>query len=45
MEKQIGVLAPGSLARGMLVDKPPGTYPSYTEAEITKVAAAVKEIK
>lgn len=43
-ENQIGVLARGSVAKGLLVDKPAAAYLGYTAAEVALAAAAVKKI-
>ncbi|MFT3934649.1 MAG: aldo/keto reductase [Chitinophagaceae bacterium] len=41
-DKKIGVLARGSLASGLLVNKPAKAYLNYDEATIKKAAAAVR---
>jgi aryl-alcohol dehydrogenase-like predicted oxidoreductase len=43
-ENDIAVLARGSLAGGLLVNKPVNTYLNYTEDEVRKAAAAVHAI-
>lgn len=43
-DKQIGVLSRGGLAKGLLVNKPPKPYLSYTEEEVEKIQGLVKEI-
>lgn len=41
---QIGVLARGSLAQGLLAGKPPKPYLAYSETEVEKVDAALKNL-
>lgn len=41
-EFDIGVLARGSVAQGLLVNKPPKAYLDYSEEEVRAAAAAVK---
>lgn len=41
LENKIGVLARGSVAQGLLVNKAPKPYLNYTEEEISKVSKAV----
>jgi len=43
-ENNIGVLARGGLAQGLLVNKPAKSYLQYTAAEIQALAAAVKAV-
>jgi len=43
-DNNIGVLARGSLAQGLLVNKPPKAYLNYSSAEVEKAAAAVQSI-
>ena len=43
-DKNIGVLARGSIAQGLLVDKPAKAYLDYKEEEVNKMAIAVKSI-
>ena len=40
----VGVLARGSLAKGMLVNKPSQPYLGYTQQEVTKAARAVQSL-
>lgn len=42
LDKNIGVLARGSLASGLLVNKEPKPYLNYTAAQVAAAAAAVK---
>ncbi|WP_142685834.1 aldo/keto reductase [Chitinophaga polysaccharea] len=42
-ENNIGVLARGTVAKGLLVDKPAAAYLNYTAKEVATAAAAVKE--
>jgi len=37
----VGVLARGSIAKGLLANKPPVSYLNYTEQEVRKAAAAI----
>lgn len=41
-EFEIGVMARGSVAQGLLVNKPPRAYLNYSEEEVHAAAAAVK---
>ncbi|CAN5783172.1 aldo/keto reductase [soil metagenome] len=41
---QIGVLARGSLAKGLLVDKPPKEYLNYSAKEVQKAAEAIASV-
>ena len=43
--KNIGVLARGSLAQGLLINKPAKAYLNYTIEQVDKIARAVKKIK
>ncbi|KAI9435674.1 NADP-dependent oxidoreductase domain-containing protein, partial [Russula earlei] len=43
-EHNIGVLARGSLAQGLLVDKPPKPYLQYSPEDIQRAAEAVKAV-
>jgi aryl-alcohol dehydrogenase-like predicted oxidoreductase len=43
-EKNIGVLARGSIAQGMLVNKPARPYLGYSEEEVHKMAAVVRSL-
>jgi aryl-alcohol dehydrogenase-like predicted oxidoreductase len=43
-ENNIGVLARGAVAQGLLVDKPPKPYLNYSPQEVEKAAAAVKDL-
>ena len=43
-EKNIGVLVRGSLAQGLLVDKPPKPYINYSEQEVYKAAKSIQLI-
>ena len=43
-EHSIGVLARGSLAKGLLVDKPAEPYLGYTTEQVQAAAAAVKQV-
>lgn len=43
-DKNIGILARGSLASGLLVNKPAKNYLNYSETEVKKAAAAVASI-
>ncbi len=43
-EKQIGVLARGSIAKGLLVSKPAEPYLNYSAEEVSKAAEAVKSV-
>ncbi|MGO4289128.1 aldo/keto reductase [Chitinophaga sp. RAB17] len=44
LENNIGVLARGSVAKGLLVDKPAAPYLNYTETAVAAAAAAIKKI-
>jgi aryl-alcohol dehydrogenase-like predicted oxidoreductase len=44
LENKIGVLARGSVAQGLLVNKTPKPYLNYSEDEISKVSNAVERI-
>jgi len=41
-EKNIGVLVRGSVAQGLLVDKPPRPYLNYSEQEVSNAAKVIK---
>jgi aryl-alcohol dehydrogenase-like predicted oxidoreductase len=41
-KKNIGVLVRGSVAQGLLVDKPPRSYLGYSEQEVMRAAEAVQ---
>ncbi len=43
-ENNIGVLARGSVASGLLIDKPIKPYLNYSEAQVTAAAKAIKSI-
>ena len=43
-EKNIGVLIRGSVAQGLLVDKPPKPYLNYSEQEVYKAAKSIQLI-
>jgi aryl-alcohol dehydrogenase-like predicted oxidoreductase len=43
-ENNIGVLARGSIAQGLLVDKPVKPYLGYEEEDVSKMSAAIKKI-
>jgi len=43
-EHEIGVLARGSLAKGLLAGKPPEPYPDYTAEQVAAAAAAVAQL-
>jgi aryl-alcohol dehydrogenase-like predicted oxidoreductase len=43
-EHQIGVVTRGSLASGLLVDKPAKTYLNYTTDEVEKMAKSIKSL-
>ncbi len=43
-ENNIGVLARGAVAQGLLVNKPPKPYLNYTPQEVEKAAAAVNAL-
>lgn len=40
-KNNIGVLTRGSIAQGLLIDKPAGNYLNYTAADVSKAATAV----
>lgn len=42
-EYKIGVLARGTVAGGLLIDKPPKTYLSYSEEEVSLMAMEIKK--
>jgi aryl-alcohol dehydrogenase-like predicted oxidoreductase len=42
-QKDIGVLARGSMAQGLLIDKPAKPYLQYSSGEVTKAAEAIKQ--
>ncbi len=44
LKHNIGVLARGTLAKGLLIDKQPASYLDYTVAEVSNAAAAIKII-
>ena len=44
-EKNIGVLARGSIAQGLLIDKAEREYLGYSEKDVRKMADAVKRVK
>lgn len=43
-KNQISVVTRGSVAQGLLVDKPAKTYLNYTEKQVLKAAQAIKQI-
>ena len=43
-ENKIGVLARGSIAQGLLINKPAREYLDYTEEEVNKAAAAINSL-
>lgn len=43
-ENKIGVLVRGSIAKGLLVSKPPESFLNYTEVEVAQMAAALKSV-
>jgi aryl-alcohol dehydrogenase-like predicted oxidoreductase len=43
-QHNIGVLARGSVAKGLLIDKPAAPYLNYTAAEVQHAASAVKAV-
>ena len=43
-EKHIGVLVRGSVAQGLLVNKPPKPYLGYSEADVQRAAAAIQSL-
>lgn len=44
LKHNIGVLARGTLAKGLLIDKEPVSYLDYTTAEVSNAAALIKTI-
>jgi aryl-alcohol dehydrogenase-like predicted oxidoreductase len=42
LENQVGVLARGSISKGLLVSKPPAPFLNYTAEEVGKAAFAIK---
>jgi aryl-alcohol dehydrogenase-like predicted oxidoreductase len=44
LNKGIGVLARGTIAKGLLVDKPPAAYLNYNAGEVGRAAAAIRSI-
>jgi len=43
-QNNIGILARGSLAKGLLVNKPPTTYLNYTEEEVRNAASIIAKV-
>jgi aryl-alcohol dehydrogenase-like predicted oxidoreductase len=43
-QKNIGVVTRGSLAQGLLIDKPAKDYLNYSSEEITKAASAIQSL-
>jgi aryl-alcohol dehydrogenase-like predicted oxidoreductase len=43
-QHQVGVVARGSVAKGLLVNKPAAAYLNYSEAEVAKAAAAIQAV-
>jgi aryl-alcohol dehydrogenase-like predicted oxidoreductase len=43
-ENQIGVLSRGSVAQGLLINKPPAPYLNYAEKEVSQAAKAVRAL-
>jgi aryl-alcohol dehydrogenase-like predicted oxidoreductase len=43
-DRKIGILARGSLAKGLLAGKPPGPFLNYRSAEVEKMALAVSMV-
>ena len=43
LENNIGVLARGSVARGLLVDKPAAPYLNYSAEEVARAAATIRQ--
>jgi aryl-alcohol dehydrogenase-like predicted oxidoreductase len=43
-EHNIGVLARGAVAQGLLVNKPPKAYLNYSPGEVDQAAAAVRSV-
>lgn len=43
-ENNIGVLIRGSVAQGLLINKPSKKYLNHSEADVAKAAAAIKEV-
>lgn len=44
LEHEIGVLARGSLAKGLLAGKAPATFSEYTEAQVAKAADGIRNV-
>jgi len=43
-ENQVGVLARGTLAKGLLINKPPTSFLNHSAEEVQKAASAIKNI-
>lgn len=43
-QKNIGVVVRGSIAQGLLVNKPPKSYLNYMEEEVSKAAEAIQSV-
>jgi aryl-alcohol dehydrogenase-like predicted oxidoreductase len=43
-ENQVGVLARGSLAKGLLISKPPASFLKYSVDQVSKVSNAIQKI-
>jgi aryl-alcohol dehydrogenase-like predicted oxidoreductase len=43
-ENQVGVLARGTLAKGLLINKPPANFLNYTADEVERAALAIKAL-
>ncbi len=43
-ENQVGVLARGTIAKGLLISKPPVPFLNYTTDEVSKAASAIKSV-
>lgn len=43
-ENNVGVLARGGLAKGLLVGKPPSSFLNYTKEQVAKAAAAINSL-
>jgi aryl-alcohol dehydrogenase-like predicted oxidoreductase len=43
-DNQVGVLARGTLAKGLLMDKPPAPFLNYTAEEVSRAAMAIKKV-
>ena len=43
-ENQIGALARGSVAKGLLISKPPEQYLNYLKEEVARAAKAIREL-